>query len=87
MSEPRDIRLKRLRIRSWRRGTREMDMILGPFFDGAGAELSDEALDAYERLLSENDQDLYAWFSGQIASPAEHSEIIQNIEQFREFRI
>ena len=28
-----EARLKRLRMRSWRRGTREMDLILGPFAD------------------------------------------------------
>ncbi len=83
MTEGYDTRLKRLRIRSWRRGTREMDMILGPFFDRAGANLSETQLDAYERLLQENDQDLYAWFSGQSDRPTEHVEIIQSIEQFR----
>ncbi len=32
-SVPEDIRLKRLRIRSWRRGIKEMDLILGAFCD------------------------------------------------------
>lgn len=82
MSESREIRLKRLRIRSWRRGTREMDMILGPFFDGVGNQLSEGTLDAYERLLEENDQDLYAWFSGQAPEPPSHSGIISEIQAF-----
>ena len=64
-----------------------MDMILGPFFDAAGGELTDAQLDAYERLLSENDQDLYAWFSGQTSRPTEHLEIIQTVEEFRQVRI
>ena len=82
MSEPRDIRLKRLRIRSWRRGTREMDVILGPFFDKRGDSLSEGALDAYERLLGENDQDLYVWVSGQADMPVQHSNIINTIRDF-----
>ncbi|MEL7173522.1 MAG: succinate dehydrogenase assembly factor 2, partial [Pseudomonadota bacterium] len=59
--EDRETRLKRLRIRSWRRGTREMDMLLGPFADGASglATLDEGQLAAYEELLEENDQDLY----------------------------
>lgn len=65
----RDTRLKRLKIRSWRRGTKEMDLILGPFFDRRGDQLDDAALDAYEALLSGNDQDLYQWFSQQAAAP------------------
>ena len=64
-----DARLKRLRIRSWRRGTKEIDLILGPFSDAHLADLSEEDLDLYERLLEENDQDLYQWASGQAAAP------------------
>ncbi len=64
-------RLKRLKMRSWRRGTKEMDLILGPFADARLANFSDEDLEAYERLLGENDQDLYRWVSGQAEAPAE----------------
>lgn len=64
MTETRDTRLKRLKIRSWRRGTKEMDMLLGPYADGPLHDLDDAALDAYEAMLNENDQDLYAWISG-----------------------
>ena len=84
MSESHEVRLKRLKIRSWRRGTKEMDLILGPFFDHAGQDLSMDALNAYERLLGENDQDLYVWFSGQAAMPEEHTDIILQIQQARE---
>lgn len=84
MTEPREVRLKRLKIRSWRRGTKEMDMILGPFFDGIGDSLSDATLDAYERLLGENDQDLYLWFSGQSATPKKHLNIMSTIQEHRE---
>ena len=84
MSEPHDIRLKRLKIRSWRRGIKEMDLILGAFFDQAGPKLSGDALDAYENLLNENDQDLYAWFSGQSPTPSAHSGIIEQIQTHRE---
>ncbi|MEM9970326.1 MAG: succinate dehydrogenase assembly factor 2 [Pseudomonadota bacterium] len=82
MSEPHAIRLKRLKIRSWRRGIKEMDMILGRFFDTNGESLAEEHLDAYERLLEENDQDLYAWVSGQADMPGEHVDIIQRIQNF-----
>ncbi len=79
MNETRDTRLKRLRIRSWRRGTKEMDMILGPFADHHLAELEHVDLDAYERLLSENDQDLYRWVSGQEPAPPDHAAILRRI--------
>ena len=80
----RDVRLKRLKIRSWRRGTKEMDLILGPFFDRAGATLDDGTLDRYEALLSENDQDLYQWFSGQAPEPPERTRILNLIRTKRD---
>lgn len=79
----REKRLKRLKIRSWRRGTKEMDLILGPFFDQAADHLDDEMLDLYEALLSENDQDLYQWFSGQASEPPEHVRILNLIHSKR----
>lgn len=67
MPEPHETRLRRLRMRSWRRGTKEMDLILGPFADGPMAALDAGALDLYEALLEENDQDLYPWITARIA--------------------
>ncbi|HMQ94941.1 MAG TPA: succinate dehydrogenase assembly factor 2 [Amaricoccus sp.] len=62
-------RQKRLRLRCWRRGTREMDLILGPYADGPAAELDPDALDEFERLIEAEDQDLYRWVSAQAAPP------------------
>ena len=59
--ESHEIRLKRLRMRSWRRGMKEMDLILGPYADGPLADLSDQQLAEYEQVMAENDQDLYRW--------------------------
>lgn len=56
-----ETRIKRLRMRSWRRGMKEMDLILGPFADAHAAGLDAALLARYEALLEENDQDLYAW--------------------------
>lgn len=61
-------RLKRLHMRSWRRGMKEMDLILGHFADDRLAALTPEDLDAYERLLSENDQDLYLWVTRRVSA-------------------
>ena len=76
-------RLKRLKIRSWRRGTREMDLILGPFFDAQGHDLGAAELDLYEALLSENDHDLYAWVAGKSDTPAEFADLIDKVRASR----
>ena len=69
MTTATEARLRRLAMRSWRRGTREMDLILGPFADARLATLDPASLDAFESLLSENDHDLYAWVSGSAGIP------------------
>ena len=79
MTRELDPRLKRLKIRSWRRGTKEMDLILGPWSDTYLGTLDDETLGNYEALLSENDQDLYLWVSGQAKAPAEFEALIARI--------
>ena len=79
MSEPAETRLKRLRMRSWRRGIREMDLILGDFADAGLAALGEADLALYDALLSENDHDLYAWVSGAAAVPDRYAGLIARI--------
>ncbi|WFE73718.1 succinate dehydrogenase assembly factor 2 [Roseinatronobacter sp. S2] len=66
---PEQARLKMLRMRSWRRGMKEMDLILGPYADAHLETLSGPELDAYDKVLSENDQDLYLWVTGAQDAP------------------
>ena len=82
MTETPEARLKRLRMRSWRRGTKEMDLILGPYADAHLPEMTPDALDEYERLLDENDQDLYAWASGRTDPPEVLAPLIRRIADF-----
>lgn len=66
-----DARLKRLAMRSWRRGTKEMDLILGPFADTELAGMAGPDLELYEALLEENDHDLYGWITARVAGGGE----------------
>ena len=77
--ESRETRLKRLKIRSWRRGIREMDLILGGWSDGMLPALSAAELDLYEALLEENDQDLYGWVTGREVAPERFAALIGRI--------
>lgn len=79
MTPAEDVRHKRLAMRSWRRGTKEMDLILGRFWDAHGAGLDPGTLDLYEALLSENDQDLYAWVSGQSPAPERFRSLVARL--------
>ena len=79
MVETAEARLKRMAMRSWRRGTKEMDLVLGPWSDAHLARLSEADLAAYEVLLEENDQDLMAWILGQDAAPAPIAALLDRI--------
>ncbi len=74
-------RFKRLRIRSWRRGTREMDLILGRFCDTEIARLSETELALYEEMLSENDHELYAWVSGMSTPPERFATLVARVSR------
>ncbi len=76
---PAEARLKKLRMRSWRRGMKEMDLILGPYADTQIAHLSPAELDRYETLLDENDQDLYLWVTGAVQCPERLSPMLTQI--------
>ena len=79
MSETHENRLKRLQMRSMRRGIKEMDIILSRYADAHLAGMDAPALDLYETLLNENDQDLYQWVSGQAEAPQELAALISEI--------
>lgn len=74
-----DIRLKRLYMRSIRRGIKEMDIILGRYAETRLPELDKASLDTYDALLSENDQDLYQWVTGQASAPDALAQMIADI--------
>lgn len=77
--EPRAHRLRRLRMRAMRRGIKEMDIILSRYADARLEGMADTALDGFDALLCENDQDLYQWVTGQIAPPARFATLVAEI--------
>lgn len=71
------INRKRLIFRSWHRGMREIDLMLGSFAD-AHLPLFDAAqLTAYDRLLRNSDPDIFNWITGQEpVPPAEDNDVV-----------
>lgn len=65
------VRRKRLRYRAWHRGTKEMDLVLGPYADAHLAGLDSAGLDRLETLMDEEDTDLLKWVMGQERPPAD----------------
>ncbi len=54
---------KQLIFRSNHRGTKEMDLIMGTFANQNVPNFTQEELNEYEALLTENDPDLYNWLT------------------------
>lgn len=78
-NESRETRLRRLAMRSMRRGIKEMDVILSRFAQSRLLQLEADLLDSYDALLRENDHDLYYWVSAVSEPPAEFAPIVEEI--------
>ena len=87
MTETAEARLKRMAMRSWRRGIKEMDLVLGPFGAARLAAMSVAELELYDLLLNENDQDLLPWVLGQAPAPARFVDLIADIGLFARTRL
>ena len=77
--EAREHRLRRLEMRANRRGIKEMDIILGRYAGMHLGAMDAPALDLFDALLEENDQDLYQWVTGQSAAPARFATLVEEI--------
>lgn len=86
MAETEEARLKRLKIRCWRRGIKEMDLILGRFADARLASMTGPELDTLEALLEENDWDLYYWVTGARDVPEDFAPLVGRIATFHGLR-
>ena len=71
--------IKRLKIQSWRRGMKEMDLIFGQFADENLDLLNIDEIASFERLLLQDDQVIFSWFSDLQQVPKEFSNIIKKI--------
>jgi antitoxin CptB len=74
-----EIRRKRLSFRSWHRGTRESDLILGRFADAHLAEFDGAQLSRYEALLDCPDADIFDWVSGRSLPPPGHDHDVTHL--------
>jgi len=83
MTENTEVRQKRALYRSWHRGTRELDEILGPFAERHVDAMTGAQLDQFEILLERPDPELFSWFIEREPVPHEHqSDILSMILAF-----
>ena len=79
MTEDHATALRRMKMRSMRRGIKEMDLILSDFAGRMLDAMPPGRLAAYDLLLEENDHDIFAWVNGQADPPAGYADLIAEI--------
>jgi len=62
---------KRLRFRSWHRGLKELDLLVGSFADAHLADFDAAQLALFEEVLDLPEPALYAWLLGRAEAPTE----------------
>jgi antitoxin CptB len=84
MGEGLDTRRKRLLFRSWHRGTKEADLLLGSFAERHLAGFTPAQVDRYEAMLEFEDADLFDWIAGR-ATPdaAQESDVLRLLLAFK----
>jgi antitoxin CptB len=77
-----DARRKRLLFRSWHRGTRELDLLLGGFAERYLSTATQ--LEVYEQLLEFSDPDIYLWITEAEPVPkVNQSDILTLLQNFK----
>jgi len=72
-------KLKQLKFRSWHRGMREMDILMGGFFDMFQKDFSEKEIDEIEEyIIPLSDNDLYSCFINKINWPKSISDTLEN---------
>ncbi len=78
-----DVRIKRLRYRSWHRGWKETDLVLGHFADENLDKMDARTIDVYEKLLDENDADIWDWLVGKLPpKDADYAPILEALKAY-----
>jgi antitoxin CptB len=80
-----DLRRRKLRFRSWHRGMREMDLIMGRFADALLDRLTEDELAQFEQLIEVPDRDLLAWITGEETAPKDYDGVL--FRRLREFHL
>jgi antitoxin CptB len=78
-----DLRRRKLLFRSWHRGMREMDLIMGRFADARLDALTEGEMEEFERLIEVPDRELLAWITGEEAVPSGYdSALFRSLRDF-----
>jgi antitoxin CptB len=81
--DPLDVIRRRIRVRAWRRGMREMDIILGGFVEAHIERLGAEELAQLEAVLDADDDVVFSWFCAGAAPAPYDTPVFRKIAAFQ----
>lgn len=79
---PEELRRRRIRIRAWRRGMRELEILLGGFVDAHLNALDAGELKELETLLDAPDAEVLSWLCGVTPPPGRDTALLRAIIAF-----
>ncbi len=80
---PPELWRKRLHYRSWHRGCKETDLVLGRYCDARLADMDVAAMGLFEALLDEDDSEIWAWLTDKTPCPnPEYAALLTQLKQF-----
>ena len=82
----RDLKCRSIRVRSKRRGLRELDLLIGRFVEERLEDLSDAELEHLEALLFEIDDSVFNWITGMADCPDRYFGLVAEIRRFSMLR-
>lgn len=74
--------IRELVHKSWHRGCKETDILLGYFARNALKKMTSKFLEVYSQFIYEPDWDIYAWLTNEQKSPEKYAEIVLTIQEF-----
>jgi antitoxin CptB len=79
---PRELWLKRLQYRSWHRGCKETDLVLGHYCSRRLDDMDEPHMALFEAFLDEDDADIWNWLTDKVPCPKpEYAPLIEEMKQ------
>jgi antitoxin CptB len=86
-SEELKLRRRRLLFRSWHRGMRELDLIMGRFAEATVDRMTCDELSELERLIELPDHELLTWLIGEAEVPPDYdTPLFRKLRDFKHGR-